>query len=75
MSGKGHSPRPYDSEAFGRNYDRIFRRSDPAHSLVPGTIREYRSDCCGSTVTYAATHGVCDGCGKPCIGILTKINP
>lgn len=57
------------------NYDRIFRKSDPAHSLVPGTVREYRSECCGKTLTYEAAYAVCDGCGKPCTSILTKVNP
>lgn len=26
MSGKGHSPRPYDPTAFSEGYDRIFRK-------------------------------------------------
>ena len=62
--------------AVGReNYDRIFRRKDPVHALTPGTIREYRSDCCGAAVTYEAAYAVCDGCGKPCTSVLTKVNP
>ena len=75
MSDTIHS-RPLTAE--GReNYDRIFRKTDPAHSLVPGTIREYRSDCCGAVTTSApeGTHLICVGCGKPCTATLTKINP
>ena len=46
MSDSIHS---YPFSAAGReNYDRIFRKSDPVHATTPGTIREYRSDCCKS---------------------------
>jgi len=49
------------------NYDAIFRKK-----LTPGTIREYRSDCCGSPVIH---RGICQFCRRPCRSTLTKINP
>lgn len=72
MSDSIHS-RPYSDQGRA-NYDRIFRKSDPVHSLTPGTIREYRSDCCGAEIEYEAAFAVCTKCGKPCTTILTKIN-
>jgi hypothetical protein len=82
MSDSIHS---HPFSAVGRqNYDRIFRRkprpwddvsdTDPVHSLTPGTIREYRSDCCGVEVECEPTHYVCAKCGKACNRTLTKIN-
>ena len=62
--------------AAGRdNYDRIFRKTDPAHALTPGTIREYRSACCGAEVAVRGIHSDhwCRRCGQTCQSILTKI--
>ena len=74
MAGKGHSPRPYDTATFGQNFDRIFRKSDPAHSLTPGTVREYRSDCCEAPMFRDRGH-ICMKCKKWCQPVLTKTNP
>jgi hypothetical protein len=72
MSDSIHS---YPFSAAGReNYDRIFRKSDPVHATTPGTIREYRSDCCGAETGCEPTHYVCLKCGKACNRTLTKIN-
>lgn len=57
------------------NYDRIFRRTDPAHSLTSGTIREYRSDCCGAFPIMLDGLVSCGKCHLPCVEVLTKINP
>lgn len=77
MSGKGDSPRPYNPSVFGQNYDRIFGRTDPMHSITPGTIREYRTRCCLAkfeTGNYPYDHW-CGECGKTSDIVLTKVNP
>lgn len=65
------------SEAGRKNFGHIFRKSDPVHSLTPGTIREYRSNCCWVRVEVASdgTHYVCTECRKPCAATLIKVNP
>ena len=80
MSDTIHS-RPLTAEGR-QNYDHIFRKTDPAHSLVPGTIREYRSDCCGADYFSSLNVGgllrtkfICRVCGKECRPTLTKTNP
>lgn len=54
------------------NYDHIFRKAP----LTPGTIREYRSDCCGATLKdeQGMHFHYCSGCERPCNSILTRIN-
>ena len=70
MSDSIHS-RPL-TDAGRENFDRIFRKTDPVHSLTPGTIREYRSLCCGAEVIG---RGRCSHCHKACQSTLTKTNP
>ena len=72
---KGHSPRPYHPATFGANYDAIFRKTDSAHSLVPGTVRRAMSSCCGATLSEDTNFYECSECGRPCDPILTKTNP
>ena len=77
---KGHSPRPYHPATFGANYCRVFRKTDPAHSLVPGTVRRAMSPCCGAEpVVAGSAEGTqwyeCSECRRPCDPILTKTNP
>jgi hypothetical protein len=73
---KGHSPRPYDAERYGRNFDQIFRRDDPMRSLVPGSIREYRSLCCSEKVRELPNGDtLCLNCGLTCFTKLVEINP
>ena len=50
-------------EAYRENYDRIFRKDDPIQSLVPGTIRNQLSDCCGKITR-----------SDICTTTLTKVN-
>lgn len=73
---KGHSPRKYDPAVFGENFDRIFRRTDPVRSLVPGTIRARLSNCCGmvTRLSEGGTYHFCVKCGLPCQATLTQIN-
>lgn len=52
------------------NYDHIFRKTP----LTPGTIREYRSDCCGAKMGIEMEGHYCVACGYPCKRVLTKIN-
>lgn len=62
--------------AVGReNFDQIFRKDDPARSLVPGMIREYRSLCCGWPVKEMARGDYfCLFCNKTCNTKLVEIN-
>ena len=48
---------------------------DPVHSLTPGTVREYRSDCCCEPVVFGDGRYVCNACYNPCNPTMTKINP
>jgi hypothetical protein len=73
---KGHSPRPYDAERYGQNFDRIFRRDDPMRALKPGSLRIQLSDCCGTItrVSEGRTYHICDNCNHPCKVTLTDIS-
>lgn len=72
MSDHIHS-RPFSPEGREK-YDRIFRRTDPIHAMTPGTIREYRSDCCGAEYLARRGRGWCLKCEQDCDITLTKIN-
>ena len=74
-AGKGSKPRPTHLPTFRDNHDRIFgaHRSDPTHAMTPGTVREYRSDCCGSHLLQQAGYW-CRTCSKECVPVLTKVN-
>ena len=72
MAGKGSAPRPTDLIRYRENFDQIFRRSDPAHSLIPGTYRDYRSDCCGAEVYQRDGTQACSQCFLFCIPRLTN---
>lgn len=73
---KGSTPRPTHLPTFRENHDRIFggaHRTDPIHAMTPGTIREYRSHCCGAE--FQARQGWwCRTCLKECEPVLTKVN-
>ena len=49
------------------NYDQIFRKK-----LTPGTVRKYRSACCGAEMIG---RGVCSKCRRKCGRVLTPIYP
>lgn len=68
MTTKEDWPRPYHGPTFRANFDRIFPRTDPAHSRVFGAYREYVSRCCGAEVVRRGIHGDawCQQCVMTC---------
>lgn len=62
---------PGADEAYRKGHDRISWKTDPVHSMTPGTIREYRSKCCGSPMLGSE----CQFCRRLATPVLTKVNP
>jgi hypothetical protein len=68
---KGYSPRPYNAERYGENFNQIFRKDDPIRSTRSGCVRVWRSDCCEAPV-YSDNR--CCECHLVCSTRLVEIN-